>query len=338
MDKPVSGYLIAAADSPDYIVVDADGAAADLLDVPLETVRGASLLTVIASNATLRPLRASLQAAVRTSAACNALIRFVADERLVERRICVVPPPNGEASQLRMTFSAVTPARSADEPAQLDAIVDVISHALRSPLNTTLTWASLLELDPSPATVEKAGAVIRENVKTQARLIDDLVDVSRADTRISASDAASIDVGELLRRTVADARAFLPPNVIVDTAVDRRDHRVPGDPDRLGRVIHHLLRNAANALPDGGTVVATLVTDTDCLTVDVADHGIGMSAAEISQTFRPFWRADRRRSGAGLGLGVVRTIVAQHGGCVCARSTGIGFGSTFTFTLPIRRD
>lgn len=338
MDQPVSGYLIAAAESPDYVVIDADTAAADLLGVPLDSVIGASLLTVIETNATLRPLRASLQTAVRTSAACNALVRFVPDERVVQYRICVVPSPNGDASRLNITLSPMAPKRSAGDRAQLDAIVDVISHALRSPLNTTLTWASLLELDHSPATVEKAGAVIRENVKTQARLIDDLVDVSRADTRTCSSDMPLIEIGELLIRVAADARAFLPPNVAVHTVVDRGDHRLPGDEDRLERAIHHLLRNAANALPDGGTVAVTLVTDGNRLTVDVADHGIGMTAAEVGQTFRPFWRADRKRSGAGLGLGVVRTIIAQHGGCVCAQSAGAGLGSTFTFTLPIRRD
>jgi len=337
MDHGVSGHLIAAAESPDYLVIDADMAVAELLGLPLDSVLGASLLAVIETNAALRPLQCSLHAAVRTHAACNALVRLASDEHVVERRISVAPSSSGDALRLNITLSPMTPERSADQPAQLDAIVDVISHALRSPLNTTLTWASLLELDHSPATVEKASAVIRESVKTQARLIDDLVDVSRADTVRRPSDAPPIDMGELLIRAAADARAFLPPNVAVDTVVDRGNHRLPGDPDRLERVVHHLLRNAANALPDGGTVVVTLVTDSDRLTVDVADNGIGMSAAEVGQTFRPFWRADRRRSGAGVGLGVVRTIVAQHSGCVCARSAGIGLGSTFTFTLPTRR-
>jgi signal transduction histidine kinase len=124
----------------------------------------------------------------------------------------------------------------------------------------------------------------------------------------------------------------------VDTVVDRGNHRLPGDPDRLERVVHHLLRNAANALPDGGTVVVTLVTDSDRLTVDVADNGIGMSAAEVGQTFRPFWRADRLDA-AGPVLASVsfgrssRSIAAA----LCARSAGIGLGSTFTFTLPTRR-
>ena len=331
----VPGYLIAHAEPPDYVVLDADAGAAHALGSSLQAIHGANLLTLLDASIALGPLRETIRDAVRSNEACNALVRVEADTRILERQITAVPSSD-HGPQIRIIFSE--DALRENGPPRLDAIVDAISHEFRSPLNAALTWASLLELDPAPATVEKAAAVIRESVKTQARLIDDLIEVSRTDARANAIDAPSVDLGELLVRSMIDARAFLPPTIAADTVVPNGQHFVSGDATRLERVIHHLIRNASSAMSGVGAIVATLIRRDNDLLVDVTDHGLGMSADQISRTFRSFWRADRQRGGAGVGLGVVRTIIAQHGGCVCARSAGLGRGSTFTFTLPIQRD
>ncbi len=130
----------------------------------------------------------------------------------------------------------------------------------------------------------------------------------------------------------------MPAEIALDIFAASQPCVVDADADRLQRAIHHLLRNAANAMADGGTIATTVVVDTDHVRVSVADQGVGMSNEQITNAFRPFRRTNRGNGGAGLGLAVVWTIIGQHGGSVCASSRGAGCGSTVTFSLPVMRD
>ncbi len=330
------GYLIADVSTPDPVVIDVDATAARILDASVGAIRGADLPTAFGA---LGPLRDTMCDAIRSNDSCSAFVPLGADTYIGERQILFVSSPNEPPSEVRVAISqrdASTARR--EDVIPIEAVVDLISHEFRSSLNGTLIWASLLEMDQAPATVAKAAAIIRDSVRTQARLIEDLIDVSRDSGRPAPIEAQTVDMAELLATSIGDLQGSLQRDVAIEIAVTDTPHAVSGDPARLERVVQHLVRNAANAMPDGGIVGIRLSRRADSMVVDVIDCGIGIDREQISLTFRPTWRPNRQRRGAGLGLSVVRAIVAQHGGCVCARSAGLSRGSSFTFTLPIQRD
>ncbi len=332
----MQAVLIARMEDLEYRIVEASAQSSLIFDTTADAVLGANLLEVLDHRGGLGPLRATICDAVASNEACNAYVRTVVDGQLTERNVAVVPAaPEPNQRAIRATIADGDHMLTEGQPQSLDAIVSVISHELRSPLNATYTWASLLELDPKPATIERAIGVIRESVRTQTRLIDDLIDVSRGPSPASAN---AIDLSALVAQSVAAVRASLASTINVDAKASK-PLIVPGDEVQLGRVIRHLVTNAAAAMREnGGSVGIDVTHDAGHALVTVSDAGHGLTSAQIVDTFRPFSRNERRFGGAGLGLAVVRTLVARHGGSVCARSAGPGLGATFTFSLPLRHD
>ncbi len=330
----MSAVVIALAAPPDCAVIDANADAARLFDTTLAAMRGASLVALLADAGVLGPLRNPICGALAASGICSARIHLTRAHPN-DREITVIATREAASPHVQVTVSErdADAARSAfDLPPE--AIVDIISHELRSPLNATLVWATLLEMDDAPATVRKASGIIRDNVRAQARLIDDLVEVSRAVKRVTSSDAQRIDLAELVQQTLIEAREYVAPEVAIDAV--SQSCFVDGDPARLQRALHHLLRNATTAMPDGGTISTEIVPSGDSVCVTIADQGTGMTSEQIANAFRPLRRADRS-TGAGLGLAVAWAIIRQHGGSVCVSSRGVGLGSTVTFSLPVAR-
>jgi signal transduction histidine kinase len=224
-----------------------------------------------------------------------------------------------------------------------DEFLSTLSHELRTPLNAILGWTQLLRLGQLDAETGHAVEVIERNARAQARLVEDLLDVSRVtsnklqlNTRpmnFSVVAAAAVDG---IRPTAEEKQLILDYQ-----RIDGADDRIEGDPDRLQQVVWNLLSNAVKFTPPGGRVEARLDCagpDSGAVRLRITDSGRGISPAFLPYVFDRFRQADststRSQGGLGIGLTIVRRIVELHGGTVQAESSGEGMGSTFTVQLP----
>ncbi|HZU85249.1 MAG TPA: ATP-binding protein [Polyangiaceae bacterium] len=223
-----------------------------------------------------------------------------------------------------------------------DEFLATMSHELRTPLNAMLGWAAILKQDPSdPAKVKRGVTVIERNARTQARIVSDLLDVSRIisgklrlslkATQISSVIYAAADVV----RPAADSRGV---RLVLD--LDPEVGTVLCDPERLQQVVWNLLSNAVRFTPKGGRVTVTAHRIDSSLRILVEDTGAGIAAEHLPHIFERFRQVDssttRTHGGLGLGLAIVRHLVEAHGGTVSAVSEGPGRGSTFEVALPVR--
>jgi signal transduction histidine kinase/CheY-like chemotaxis protein len=220
-----------------------------------------------------------------------------------------------------------------------DEFLATLSHELRTPLNAILGWIRIVRsADLPPKTRTRALESIERNAGLQARLIEDLLEVSRIVTgklhlQTSRTDlAAIVDAAVEIVQPAASAK-----NIAITTTIDQRPAMTNGDPDRLQQVIWNLLSNAVKFTPPGGRVAVQLGRDHDYL-LSVSDNGLGIDPAMLPQMFQPFRQIDasptREQGGLGLGLAIVRQLVELHGGTVSARSQGVGTGATFEVRLP----
>ena len=230
-------------------------------------------------------------------------------------------------------------ARERDANRLKDEFLATLSHELRTPLNAVLGWARVLRTTSvAPDTRGRALETIERNARAQARLIDDLLEVSRIVTgklRLQVRPADLATIVDAAVEVVQPAAAAKRLSLRVD--VDSRPAMTFGDPDRLQQVVWNLLSNAVKFTPAGGDVLVTLRRSRGYL-LTVRDNGIGIDAAFLPHMFEPFRQADgsssREHGGLGLGLAIVRQIVELHGGTVKAESGGRGGGSTFEVHLP----
>ncbi len=237
--------------------------------------------------------------------------------------------------------------RSAKEAAEAasrakDNFVAALSHELRTPLTPVLLSATVLREDLRlPADVRAEMAMMERNIGLEARLIDDLLDLTRITRGKLPLRLEPCDVHSLLSHAVDivrdDARA---KNIEVDLRLSAQLFGITGDPARLQQVFWNLLKNAVKFTPTGGRIVIKThdATTGERLIVEVADTGLGFSPAVAEQIFRPFEQAgreaDHRAGGLGLGLAIARAIVDLHGGAIHAESPGEGLGATFAVEFP----
>lgn len=228
-----------------------------------------------------------------------------------------------------------------------DEFLATLSHELRTPLTSILGWAMMIRnRDIEEENIDRAVETIERNARSQARLIDDLLDVSRIITGNLRLDVRPINLAAILEaaydalRPTAEAKG-----VIVRTQYDPDCCLVKGDPNRLRQVIWNLLLNAIKFTPRGGIVNVSLSGVGPSARLVVSDNGEGITAEFLPYVFHRFRQAEgsisRRQGGLGLGLAVVRHLVELHGGTVNAESEGRGRGATFTVELPLaeeRRD
>ncbi|MFT3786914.1 MAG: response regulator [Tepidisphaeraceae bacterium] len=222
-----------------------------------------------------------------------------------------------------------------------DEFLATLSHELRTPLGAILGWSQVLKRREPTTEVKQGLDVIERNVRSQLKLIEDLLDVSRitagtlrVSKRVTAFApivAAAIEAV----RPVAESKG-----VELVEAIEIDVDTVLGDADRLQQVVWNLLNNAVKFTPSGGRVTARLTSDSAMLTLRVTDSGCGISQAFLGKVFEPFRQADssskRSQSGLGIGLTIVRHLVELHGGSVTAHSDGEGKGATFTVSLPLQ--
>jgi len=311
-------------------VVAADAHAAVRLQRTAAELIGADAGVVLEPDA--GALRFVLNAAAREQSACVVWrTRTVADREVAAERITLTPLDAVAPPRWRIDVADVEPDAGM-VGARNDAVIDLVSHELRSPLNAALTWASVLELDRSDATVERAVTIIKHSIHAQARLIDDLVDAARSGRSNVPLETIPNALTAVLDRAVAESRARHPGRTIRSTAPPLT---VEADAPQLQRALRHLIDNAVKfSAPDAPVTLRGDLAGTRAV-VDVADNGVGLSSADLAHVFHSFWRAEAKTSGGGLGLGVVRRVVERHGGMLAARSGGRDRGATFTFALPI---
>ncbi|MBD2019434.1 response regulator, partial [Leptolyngbya sp. FACHB-36] len=232
-------------------------------------------------------------------------------------------------------------AKAEDANRIKDEFLAVLSHELRSPLNPILGWTSLLRSrSHDPITTERALDTIERNARLQARLVEDLLDISRILQGKLNLTIASVDLEQTIQAALETVRlAAEAKSISIITAFDPDIPQILGDPDRLQQVVWNLLSNAVKFTPAGGRVEISLEQRDAQAQIRVSDTGKGISRDFLPHVFDYFRQADssttRSFGGLGLGLAIVRQVVELHGGRVCAESPGEGHGSTFTVRLPL---
>jgi signal transduction histidine kinase/ActR/RegA family two-component response regulator len=227
-----------------------------------------------------------------------------------------------------------------------DHFLAALSHELRTPLSPVLATVSALAEDASlPAAVHERLAVVRRNVELEARLIDDLLDLTRITHGKLELRPEVTDVGEMVRQAL---RACCTEDVDngrlrLDLDFGADDHRLWADPPRLMQVFWNLLKNAVKFTPEGGSIRVRSYRQEapggPRLVVEVADTGIGIEPDVLPRLFQGFEQGSRtitrRFGGLGLGLAISRAIVELHGGRLWAASEGQGRGALFVVDLPV---
>jgi signal transduction histidine kinase len=222
-----------------------------------------------------------------------------------------------------------------------DEFLATVSHELRTPLNAIVGWASMLSRGAVPSSMHgHAIAVIARNAAAQTRLVEDLLDMSRA-----VAGHLQLRLGDVDPRVVLQG-AIDALRPVADEAGLALEYRpganlchIRADAGRLQQVVNNLLSNSLKFTPRGGrvSVHADCVDDSFLLTVE--DTGIGIEPDFVPFVFDRFRQADssstRAHAGAGLGLAIARHLVELHGGSIAAASEGRGRGSTFTVRLPV---
>ncbi len=221
-----------------------------------------------------------------------------------------------------------------------DVFLANVSHELRTPLNAILGWSQLLGRHPLEGEAAQAVQIIERNAKVQAKLIEDLLDVSRIISGKIRLEMQTVDLALVANSAI---EAVLPAaqvkNIEIERAIDATVQPVSGDPNRLQQVVWNLLSNAIKFTPRGGKVRVQVKQVGAHAEIAIRDNGIGMKVEFLPLLFDRFRQADssttRSYQGLGLGLSIVRHLVELHGGTVHGESEGEGCGSLFTVILPI---
>ena len=219
-----------------------------------------------------------------------------------------------------------------------DEFLAILGHELRNPLAPILTALQLMDMRGEKGSIRER-AVIARQVKHVVRLVDDLLDVSRITRGKVSLEKRAIGILAVITNAIEIASPLLEQRkhrLIVDVA--RRGLLLEADPFRLAQVISNLLTNAAKFTPAGGTITISADAEGQSIVVRVKDTGMGIDRALLPRVFDAFAQggqgSDRAQGGLGLGLTIVQSLVALHGGQVEAHSAGSGQGAEFVVRLP----
>ncbi|WP_437786704.1 ATP-binding protein [Sorangium sp. So ce1097] len=331
-------------------------AAASMLGRPPEHLAGRDLLHTLPDGTTGHDIFERCARVVEAGEPVDVELPWGAGERRRWFRIMIVQLDDGVAvhfsditarkrveQERASLFASERRARAEAEEANRlkDEFLATVSHELRTPLNAILGWSHLLQAtSAAPEQRERGLQAIERNARSQARLIEDILDVSRIITGRVRLDSHLIDPGAVVGaaadslRPTADAKG-----VALELADETRDVRILGDATRLQQVFWNLVSNAVKFTPAGGVVRVSVAQRGAALHVEISDTGQGIHPDFLPFVFNRFSQADssttRRHGGLGLGLAIVRHLVELHGGRTSARSEGEGRGATFEVVLPI---
>jgi signal transduction histidine kinase/CheY-like chemotaxis protein len=242
--------------------------------------------------------------------------------------------------QEHSNLSAQSLEREREASRLKDHFLAAVSHELRTPLNAILGWLQIIQTtSPGKNTVKRALESLERNARTQARVVEDLIDISRVVTGKLQLRTEPLDVRNVIKGALD----------VIDAAVQAKSIRllpvlpetpvvVRGDPDRLQQVLWNLLSNAVKFTPSGGTVAINLAAVDSEAVITVSDSGIGIAPDFIPFVFDRFRQADgsmtREHGGLGLGLAIARELTDLHGGSLSVSSAGKDRGATFVLKLP----
>jgi PAS domain S-box-containing protein len=285
-----------------------------------ETIRRRKDGTLIDVSVTISPVRDLTGRVIGASK----IARDVTSQKLIQRELHAAKEAADAANRAK------------------DQFLSVLSHELRTPLTPVLAAISYIEENPSIASgllAEQIG-MIRRNVETQARLVDDLLDLTRITRGKVELHFEAVNAHAVLR----DALTMVQPDadakrLSVTTEFRATEPHVWADPGRLQQVFWNILSNAVKFTPEGGSIaIRSADADGGRFRAEIQDSGVGIDPHFLPRLFTPFEQGEssitRRFGGLGLGLSIVKSIVEMHGARVGATSEGVGRGSTFAVEMP----
>ena len=238
-------------------------------------------------------------------------------------------------SAANLVSTTLAAAHVLDAAHRKDDFLAMLGHELRNPLAPILTAAALLGRQ---GIAPRERDVIERNARHLARLVDDLLDISRVTRGHIELKKEPISLASVLERAAEMAAPLISGNQHSLEISDPQDVKLLGDPVRLAQVFGNLLTNAAKFTPAGGKIEVAIERAGERVRVTVRDNGRGLEPDQLQRIFEPFVQVDRSRDalrgGLGLGLAIVGNIVNRHGGTVSAYSEGPGRGASFVVELP----
>ena len=286
-------------------------------------VLGAGLVTALVARRVLGPVHALREAAEAMAAG------------RLDTRVPVIG--SDELAALGHAFNSMAGALAEQERLKRDLTND-IAHELRTPLTDLRCHIEALQDEVVSVTPDTLGTLHAEVAHLQ-RLVEDLGDLARAESRQLQLAPEHVDAGALVRQLVRQAAPRAASlGVSLDAVLPESPVTVWADPARLQQVLSNLLDNALVHTPPGGRVAITVRADAAMATIDVADNGPGIPAEHLPHVFDRFYRADASRSrmtgGVGLGLAIARQMVEASGGTITVTSTP-GTGTVFRVQWPL---
>jgi signal transduction histidine kinase/ActR/RegA family two-component response regulator len=217
-----------------------------------------------------------------------------------------------------------------------DRFLATLSHELRTPLTPVLAYSSMLEQDESlPRDARERLEVVTRNARFEARLIDDLLDLTRVSAGKLAIQLADVSIDEIVDHAVDVCRNDAAAAGVAIVRENTASAFVRADPTRLRQVCWNILDNAIKFTPRGGRIVIRSgAAPAGTAAVEISDSGSGIPASEMGRIFEPFEQASHGKGGLGLGLAISRALIDAQGGKLTVRSGGPGAGATFRIELP----
>ncbi|MBD2454802.1 PAS domain S-box protein [Nostoc sp. FACHB-87] len=220
-----------------------------------------------------------------------------------------------------------------------DEFVAMVSHDLRSPLNAILGWTQLLRTrNMSPENINHALETIERNAQSQAKLLEDLLNMSRILRGKLQLELRQVYLVAIVSQSIQAAYpSAQAKNIHIESVIDQSISTITGDGDRLLQVFGNLLSNAIKFTPNGGRIDVKLLRQESHIEIAVSDTGIGISSEFLPYIFERYRQDEQtpKQGGLGLGLAIARYLIELHGGTIQAISLGAGQGSTFSIKLPL---
>ncbi|MEG4068066.1 ATP-binding protein [Microcoleus sp. Pol11C2] len=261
-------------------------------------------------------------------------------EQRVQERTSQLEASNRTKDELLMREQIIRADAEAANRAK-DEFLSILSHELRTPLNAILGWSTMLrQKNLSEDKVARALETIERNAKSQAQLIEDILDVSRIITGKLRLRVRPVNLVPVVESAIESVHlAAEAKSIRLQSVLDSEAGPLLGDADRLQQVVWNLLSNALKFTPKDGRVQISLQRVNSHVEITVSDTGAGISSDFLPFVFDRFSQHDstttRSYGGLGLGLAIVRQLVELHGGTVTVVSPGVGQGTTFTVKLPV---
>jgi PAS domain S-box-containing protein len=298
-------------------------------------------------------IEAAWNRTVAKGASASAEFRFRGpDGRIVwvQAQVSQLKQASGETTGFIGTVADITARKRAEEVLQRahmdtlaasrakDDFLAMLSHELRTPLNPVLLLASDAARNRDlPPGVRADFDAIRKNIEMEARLIDDLLDLTRITHGKLMLEKHTLEAHDMLREAIATVQSEIDlKQISLELRLNARQHTVSGDGVRLQQIFWNILKNAIKFTPEKGTITVQTDAKGSELSVSIADSGVGMTREELEHVFEEFSQGDKTGyGGLGLGLAISKKLAELHAGSIHASSEGPNRGATFCVNLPL---